>query len=60
MSNRKMIVIISDLVCTGVTCYVTGVTYNNNYNIMKNIIIFFCGVTIVTFYNYSIIQMYTE
>ena len=50
-NNGKTIVLISDLVCTGVTCYVTAITYNNNNNIIKKNIIIFCGVTIVTFYN---------
>ena len=33
-NNRKTIVIISCLVCTGVTCYVTAITYNNKNNII--------------------------
>ena len=41
----------SDLVCTGVTCYVTTITYNNTNNIIKKKYIIFCGVTIITFYN---------
>ena len=36
-NNRKTIVIISSLVCTGVTCYVTAITYNNNHNIIKKL-----------------------
>ena len=61
-NNRKIIVIISCLVCTGVTCYVTAITYNNNNNIINMIKNYHNsrGVTIVTFYNNSIVQMYTE
>ena len=40
-NNRKTIVIISGLVCTSVTCYVTPITYNNNNNIIGKLSLFF-------------------
>ena len=42
-NNRKTIVIISGLVCTGLTCYVTAITYYNNNNIIQKLSYFFAA-----------------
>ena len=54
----KTIVNISCLVCTGVTCYVTAVTYNNNDNIMKVLRRNNCNV-LQLFYRTNVYRMNT-